>query len=99
MIFDLNGNSLTNASISIEANTVKIFNVKIECRNGFSLFASDVENLSVEARLDGTNNWTNLEDDSFPLSAFAGQIKTFEIRLTSNEISGDVNFALSVAVL
>ena len=102
MIFDKNGQSLSNGNLTIEAGSVTVFEVKIECRNNFSLFAAVTPDMLIEARaLNGENGWTNIETTPINLSDYAGTLQIFEIRLTAGDVPDitDLAFTLSVAAL
>ena len=102
MIFDKNGQILTNGAVSIEAGSVTYLEIKIECRNNFSLLAAVTPDLLIEARaFNRESGWTNIETTPIDLSDYAGTLQIFEIRLTAGDVQDitELAFTLSVAAL
>jgi hypothetical protein len=101
MLYDSNGQLLTSAAVSIDANSQTVFAVKAECRTGYFLSATAVDDLLVEARHPGDSDWIDIETAPLDLSAFDGNIEDFEIRFTAGNVSEISNraFTLSVSAL
>ena len=99
MLYQTNLQLLTSAAPSIDAGTANIFPVKIECRLNYFLRATAVSDLTVEARVQGTIDWTGIEISPLDLSPYNGNIKTVEIRLTAAGVMQitDRAFTLSVS--
>lgn len=101
MLYDSNSQLLTAANLSIDANSVNTFQIKVECRNGYFLVASTVEDLVVRARPVGDASWIDIETTPIDLSFYDGTIQDFEVRLTGGNVSLMTNrsFILSVSAL
>lgn len=98
MIFDLEDNPVQSFPFSIESGEVKLFYLKIECRQNYFLRVSDVTDLTVEGRKSGDADWTDIEADAIDLSPDDGTRQNFEIRMTAAEVSTiqSRNFKLTV---
>lgn len=97
-ILDLNNNPLTSVSVSLNANAVNVFSLKIECRTNYVLKATVVADLIVEARLLGSATWINIETAPIDLSAYNSTLQTFEFRLIADNVAviTERDFILSV---
>lgn len=98
MLYDSNGGLLTAASISIDAGSQTVFQIKAECRSGYFLSATTVADLLVEARHLGDSVWIDIETLPLDLSVFDGTIQDFEIRLTAGNVSEITNRAFTLSV-
>lgn len=86
MIRDTDGNALLSAYFPLESEDVQIFQIQVDCRDGEELRAG-VSDVTIEARVSGIGSYANITDSPLDLSAYDGETKTFDIRLTAPEVT------------
>lgn len=96
MIYDLDGNELYAAQLTMREQNSSVLHISIECRSGYKLKSETAANLGVEARRLGDSVWTNLESSEIDVSAYAGTRQTFEIKLTAGNETSIVRNAFSL---
>lgn len=90
LLYDLEGYQLTNREILVEPGEDYDFKIQGDCRTGKFLRASVATNFSVFGRFEGIGSFINLMTTGLDLSAYDGQVKTFDIKVEAD----DINFSL-----
>lgn len=90
MIYDLENNPISNFSFAMAAETEVIFEIRIDCVDGYHLTCEPTGNVQVSGRREGDNTWIDLETSSIELSEYSGARITFEIRIETSAIVANV---------
>jgi hypothetical protein len=86
-IRDTNSDVLLSANFAMRSGEVSTATIQIDCLDGYSLFGSAVADIAVEARHGTSGAWTNIETTPIDLSAYDGQLETFQVRFTAGTIT------------
>lgn len=87
MILDTNDNPITKFAYAQQKATAKTLQIKVDCKTGYRLFCDPTANLTVEGKLSSDVSYTNLESSFIDLSPYNGIRKTFDIRITTDNVS------------
>lgn len=82
----------------MESDDEKIFDVNIQCKSMYEIFADPVPGVVIEARKVGDLGWTDIELGSYDLTPYDGTAQPFEIRITTGTISSTSSVAVYVHV-
>lgn len=96
---DTNSVPLSSLSMAFESGTDTQFSIKVDCRAGYYLSASDVPaELTVFARFQGDTVWTNIGSSPLNLTPYDAQRKTIEVKFTAGSVSAVARRQLKLSV-
>ena len=98
MIYDIDSNPLPSYLMNLDAGSVYVFTIRINCRTGVYLRSESVSDLLVEGKKSTDSVWVNLETTPIDLSAYSDTFQNYDIRLTAGAVSDPVtkNFKIYV---
>jgi hypothetical protein len=98
MIYNSDGNQMLSSNLAMFSTEVKTDTITIDCKTGYFLSSSTVDNILVEAKKVGGGSWTNIETTPIDLSADNGTQQDYEIRLTAGTITTMITEAVIIRV-
>lgn len=96
MIRDSNGDPITSIELTLETSTARIYTLEIDCYDGHTLSNEPVIGAVVEARHGTMGSWTLIEAEAIDLSPYAGNLETFQVRITAETDVKTAAFRLRV---
>lgn len=98
MIFDQDGNPISSFSTLIESGDVQTYNLRVECRAGYSFYAEVVSDLTLEAKRTLDSSWVDIETTPIDLSPWDGTTQNFQFRVTAGTVTELFRKAFSLRV-
>lgn len=87
MIFDADNNPIAGFNLPLGPGDVYSFQIRVDCRSHRTLMADTVADLAVEGRVAGIGSYINLESVGIDLAPYAGNRKTFDIKITAGVVT------------
>lgn len=81
MIYDVNDNRITATALTAAPDSEKLFTLHIQCTEGYSLLAVPTPGVTISAKAETGDPFTDIVADPLDLSAFAPDIKPFFFKI------------------
>lgn len=85
-------------AVSLTSTLAKTFTIEIDCFDGQFLSGEAVADAAIEARHGTGGAYTNIETTPIDLSAYAGSLETFQVRMTAGTITSHLTRAFRLRV-
>lgn len=99
MIYDIDNNQIQTFSTSVNSEGVLILTIRVDCKTGLYLSATEILEILVEAKRISDIAWVNIQSNPILLTPYAGTQQDFEIRLVADEVTEHIfsNFKITVS--